>query len=179
MELRRGDQNGVGGFKLSLQNVSEYGWSQSKVTEFKTDFEQNQIIYSQSFPEKSLEGWYQFEGKVFGNHISRQGYWNMTLLDYSQTTNVRRLGGHGGLLKVNIAMDKLGGLKMHVSNMLGGPGRPDMDALSDGVINSMWPIGLPFIRPIINELVSSAFTDIFNESFRYFPVERFFTYSFQ
>lgn len=178
MELRRGDQNRVGGFKLMLRNVSEYGWSRSNFTQFSTDFKQNQIIYSQFFPEKHLTGWYDFDGKIFGSNFSRQGYWNMTLYDYSQTTTIRRLGKYGSLLKVNIIMDNLGDLKMHVANILGGPGRPDLDTLSDGLINSMWPIGLPFIRSMINELVSTAFTDIFNESFRYFPVERFFTYSY-
>ncbi|XP_019892894.2 uncharacterized protein LOC101889419 [Musca domestica] len=171
VELRRGDQNGLG-FKLILRNVSEYGWTQSEVTKFHSDFEQNRIIYSQYFPEKSLNGWYEFSAKVFGTLIKRSGFWNMTLYDYSQTTSVRRLGAPGTLLKIHVEVDRIGGMRMHVGDVL-APGRARLDNVSDGVINSAWPLGLPFIKPIINELVSTAFTDIFNESFRYFPLHQF------
>lgn len=40
----------------------------------------------------------------------------------------------------------------------------------DFLINVAWQPGLVFVKPLINDLVSSAFTDIFNESFRYFPL---------
>ncbi|XP_046805116.1 uncharacterized protein LOC111676167 [Lucilia cuprina] len=176
VEIRRGDQKGLAGFKLILRNVTEYGWTHSEVTKYHTDHEQNRIIYSQYFPEKSLDGWYEFSGTVFGTPIKRKGFWNMTLYDYSQTTSVRRLGEPGSLLKVHIEIDRIGGLKMHISDAL-VPGRARLDNVSDGVINSMWQIGLPFIKPIINDLISSAFTDIFNESFRYFPMDRFLRYS--
>lgn len=43
--------------------------------------------------------------------------------------------------------------------------------IGDFLINNMWQPGFPFVRPLINELVSTAFTDIFNESFRDFPVD--------
>lgn len=36
----------------------------------------------------------------------------------------------------------------------------------------MWQPSFPFIKPLINDLVSVAFTDIFNESFRYFPLDQ-------
>ncbi|XP_067613911.1 uncharacterized protein Jhbp16 [Eurosta solidaginis] len=172
VELRRGDQSGFGGFKLILRNISEYGWTRSAITKYRTDFDNKRIIYAQYFPEKSLNGWYEFSGKLFGAPVKRRGLWNMTLYDYSQTTSVRRLGAEGSLLKVHIEVDRIGGLKMHVANAL-AEGRERLDNLADGVINSMWPIGFPVIKPIINELVSSAFTDIFNESFRYFPISRF------
>lgn len=97
-------------------------------------------------------------------------------LSFSQTTSVRRLGEPGSILKVHIEIDRIGGLKMHIGDAL-LPGRARLDNVADGVINSMWPIGLPFIKPIINEIISTAFTDIFNESFRYFPLERFLNYS--
>uniref|UniRef100_A0A1A9W2B8 Uncharacterized protein n=1 Tax=Glossina brevipalpis TaxID=37001 RepID=A0A1A9W2B8_9MUSC len=176
IEMRRGDSNGLGGFKLLLRNISEYGWSRSEITKYHTDLPQKRIIYSQHFPEKSLEGWYEFSGAVFGTPIKRKGFWNMTLNDYSQTTSVRRLGGPGSLLKVHIEVDNMGGLKMHISDFLAS-GRATLDNLTDGMINTMWPLGLPFIKPMINELISTAFTDIFNESFRYFPMEKFLRYS--
>ncbi|XP_017466608.1 PREDICTED: uncharacterized protein LOC108359306 [Rhagoletis zephyria] len=172
VELRRGDQSGFGGFKLILRNISEYGWAQSEVTKYRTDYANKRIIYAQYFPEKSLEGWYEFSGKILGTQVKRSGFWNMTLYDYSQTTSVRRLGAPGALLKVRVEIDRIGGLKMHVANAL-AQGRERLDNFADGVINSMWPIGFPVIKPIINELVSSAFTDIFNESFRKFPIAKF------
>uniref|UniRef100_A0A0A1WCE9 Circadian clock-controlled protein n=1 Tax=Zeugodacus cucurbitae TaxID=28588 RepID=A0A0A1WCE9_ZEUCU len=172
VELRRGDQNNFGGFKLILRNISEYGWSRSEVTRYRTDFANKRIIYAQYFPEKSLDGWYEFSGKILGTPIKRSGFWNMTLYDYSQTTSVRRLGAPGALLKVHVEIDRIGGLKMHVGNAL-AEGRERLDNFADGVINSMWPIGFPVIKPLINELVSSAFTDIFNESFRKFPITKF------
>lgn len=35
IEQIRGDQNGLGGYKLILRNVSEYGWTQSWITKLK------------------------------------------------------------------------------------------------------------------------------------------------
>ncbi|XP_037952425.1 uncharacterized protein LOC119682928 [Teleopsis dalmanni] len=172
IELRRGDQKGLGGFKLILRNVSEYGWTKSEVTKYHSDKENQQIIYTQYFPEKSLEGLYEFSSKMLGTPLKRKGYWNMTLYDYSQTTSIRRIAGPGSLLKVHVEIEHIGGLKMHITNFI-VQGRDNLNNFADGIINSMWPIGFPFIKPFINELVSTAFTDIFNESFRHFPIEKF------
>lgn len=35
VEQNRGDRNGLGGFKLVLKDVSEYGWTQSWITKLK------------------------------------------------------------------------------------------------------------------------------------------------
>ncbi|XP_060647609.1 circadian clock-controlled protein daywake [Drosophila nasuta] len=170
VELRRGDPHGPGSFKLILRNVSEYGWSRSEVTKFHSDVEDQRIVYAQYFPEKSLEGEYEFVAKMLGAEMKRIGHWNLTLYDYSQTTSVRRVGAPGSLLKVHVEVDRIGGMELHIGNLL--QGQP-LNQLADGVINSMWQVGLPFVRPMINELVSTAFTDIFNESFRHFPLEKF------
>ncbi|EDV42092.1 uncharacterized protein Dana_GF17181, isoform A [Drosophila ananassae] len=170
VELRRGDSQGLGSFRLILRNVSEYGWARSEVTKFHADPEDQRIVYAQYFPEKSLEGEYQFVGKMLGTEITRKGHWNLTLFDYSQTTSVRRIGEPGSLIKVHVEVDRIGGMELHVGNLL--QGQP-LNQLADGVINSMWQLGLPFLKPMINELVSTAFTDIFNESFRHFPLEKF------
>ncbi|XP_068158101.1 uncharacterized protein Jhbp16 [Drosophila tropicalis] len=170
VEMRRGDPHGLGSFSLILRNVSEFGWSRSEVTKFHADIEDQRIVYTQYFPEKSLEGQYEFKAKMLGSDLSRQGYWNLTLYDYSQTTSVRRVGKPGSLIKVHVEVDRIGGMELHIDNLL--KGQP-LNQLADGVINSMWQLGLPFVRPMINELVSTAFTDIFNESFRNFPLEKF------
>ncbi|CAD7092072.1 unnamed protein product [Hermetia illucens] len=172
VEQRRGDLHGIGGYDLILKNVSEFGWSNSKVTKFKSDLDNNQIEYSQFFPEKSLEGTYEFSGKLMGAAVENAGIWNLTLYNYSQTTTVRRLGGPGSILKVHVEVDKIGGMTLHISDFFGSRA-VHLNNIADTVINSMWKAGLPFLKPLINELVSTAFTDIFNESFRYFPISNF------
>lgn len=42
------------------------------------------------------------------------------LLFFSQTTSVTRVGGPGGLLKVRVEIDKLGDLKLKISDLFGG-----------------------------------------------------------
>lgn len=49
------------------------------------------------------------------------------------------------------------------------------EKIGDFFINNMWQLGFPFIKPLINDLVSTAFTDIFNESFRYLDLNNFIT----
>ncbi|XP_055696508.1 uncharacterized protein LOC129797712 [Lutzomyia longipalpis] len=171
VEQRRGDARGLGGFRLILTNVSEHGWTNSEVTKYRTDAPNNRIVYSQFFPEKSLEGEYSFKMNALGRPSNTRGVWNLTLYNYSQTTSVTRIGGPGGLLKVRVEIDKIGDMSMHISNFFGG--RRVLENIADVVINSMWQTGFPFIKPLINDLVSTAFTDIFNESFRHFPLDRF------
>jgi Haemolymph juvenile hormone binding protein (JHBP) len=138
------------------------------------DWKNNAIVYSQYFPEKSLDGLYEFESKVLGNPITNHGNWSLVLYNYSQTTTVRRIGGPGGRLKVNVEVDKIGNMKLHISDLLGG--RVVMENIADFLINNAWQPSLPFVKPLINDLVSTAFTDIFNDSFRYFPIEKLFKY---
>lgn len=120
VELRRGDARGLGGFSLKLFDVSEFGWAISNVTKYRTDRDNDRIVYSQYFPEKSLEGKYKFDGKMLGNTIDNKGLWNLTLYDYSQTTSVTRVGGVGGLLKVRVEIDRIGDMQLHIGNMFGG-----------------------------------------------------------
>lgn len=35
----------------------------------------------------------------------------------------------------------------------------------DRIINVSWSLGFPMLRPLINDLVSTAFTEIFNKAF--------------
>ena len=87
----------------------------------------NAIVYSQQFPEKSLDWLYSFEAKVLGQPINTSGNWSLTLYDYSQTTTVKRIGGPGGRLKVRVEIDKIGDLKMHISDLLGGRKGKEID----------------------------------------------------
>ncbi|XP_034661186.1 uncharacterized protein LOC117896797 [Drosophila subobscura] len=170
VELRRGfAAQGIGNFYLVLRNVFDRGWSNSKVTRFQAHLAEQRITFSQHFPEKTLEGQYEFTASVLGTQIQRQGPWNLTLRDYSQTTDIVRVAGPGSLLKVHVEIDGIGGMEIHAGNLLG----PSINPLADTIVNSLWQLGLPFLKPMLSELVSSAFTDIFNESFRNFPLAKF------
>ncbi|KAG5671795.1 hypothetical protein PVAND_001971 [Polypedilum vanderplanki] len=174
VEQVRGNDRFVGGYRLLLKDVSEYGWTQSKITDLKMDFEHNAMIYTQYFPLKSLDGHYIFESKVLGQPVTTHGNWSLVLKDYSQTTTIRRLGGQGSRLKVRVVIDKIGGMQLHISDLFRGS--VIIESIADLLINTTWRPFLPFMKPLIEDLVSSAFTDIFNESFRYFPVEKFIKY---
>ncbi|XP_045503379.1 uncharacterized protein LOC123700248 [Colias croceus] len=156
------------GYTLTLKNVFERGWTQSTVTKYKTDWENQRIIYSQYFPEKWLEGDYEFKGDAFGLGVLRMGRWNLTLRDYSQTTRIKR---NGDGVDVHVEIDHIGDMDIHIGNLL--EGRSIMENVLDRIINASWKPGFAVIRPLINDLVSTAFTDIWSKSFQHFPVEAF------
>lgn len=110
VEQRRGlTFSSGGGYRLILRDVSEFGWTNSKVTKyryvsdivlyifskssskrfpkttfiFRTDWANNRIIYSQDFPEKSLNGQYEFKASMLNYNVQTRGVWNMTLYDYA------------------------------------------------------------------------------------------------
>ncbi|CAH0722879.1 unnamed protein product, partial [Brenthis ino] len=156
------------GYRLTLRDVFERGWSQSTVTKYKTDWANQRIIYSQYFPEKWLEGTYEFKGDMLGLEVLRTGNWNLTLRDYSQTTRIKR---NGTGVDVHVEVDNIGDMDVHVGNLLRG--RSVMENILDRIINAAWQPGFAVIRPLINDLVSTAFTDIWSTSFKDFPVQNF------
>lgn len=156
-------------YKLILKNVTESGWSESLVTKFKSNTRKRFVQYSQFFPEKFLMGEYEFEGHFMNNHMENKGIWNLTLYDYTQTTTMSKpLGAKN--IKVHIAVNTIGDLKLHISNLLRG--RTLMEGMLDRIINTSWRAGFRFIRPLINDMVSSAFTEIFNNNFREFDFNK-------
>ncbi|XP_045453950.1 uncharacterized protein LOC123663304 [Melitaea cinxia] len=155
-------------YKLTLHDVFERGWTKSTVTKYKTDWANQRIIYSQYFPEKWLEGNYEFKGDMLGLAVERIGHWNLTLRDYSQTTRIKRSGSG---VDVNVEVDHIGDMEIHVGNLLRG--RSVMEQILDRIINATWKPGFAVIRPLINDLVSTAFTDIWSKSFKDFPVQEF------
>lgn len=138
------------------------------------DWKNNAIVYSQQFPEKSLDGHYIFDSKILGQPLRNAGNWSLVLFDYSQTTTVKRIGGAGGRLKVRVEIDKIGDMSLHISDLLGG--HTVIETIADFFLNNAWQPAFPLIKPLINDLVSTAFTDIFNESFRYLPLDKFVKY---
>ncbi|KAJ8734997.1 hypothetical protein PYW08_014247 [Mythimna loreyi] len=156
------------GYTLTLTSVYERGWSNSTVTKYKTDWDNKRIVYSQYFPEKWLNGDYEFKGDAFGLGALRSGTWNLTLRDYSQTTRIKR---NGTGVDVHVEVDHIGDMEIHVSNLVRGSGI--LERMLDRLINATWKPGFAVIRPLINDLVSTAFTDIWSNSFKDFPIDNF------
>ncbi|XP_039296012.1 uncharacterized protein LOC111048655 [Nilaparvata lugens] len=150
-------------YKLKLTDVFERGWTVSEVTKFKYNPELNSVRYTQFFPEKYLEGAYEMETQMAQlSRMQNKGVWNMTLYNYMQTTTISR-PKDAKTLKVRIEVDKIGNMDLHVSNLLRG--RNVLEGIMDRIINASWRPGFAVIRPLINDIVSTAFTDIFNKAF--------------
>ncbi|XP_011498698.1 PREDICTED: uncharacterized protein LOC105362870 [Ceratosolen solmsi marchali] len=156
------------GFTITLRNVTESGWSASKVTKFVSDLKNYKVVYTQSFPEKYLSGDYEFNGAVLGTNVNNKGKFTLSLFDLMQTTTITREPGMK--IKVRVEVETIRDLKLHISNLLHG--REVLEGILDRIINGAWQPGFTFTKPLINELVSTAFTEIFDKAFRNFPFEK-------
>ncbi|CAL7939387.1 unnamed protein product [Xylocopa violacea] len=156
------------GFILTLRNVTESGWTASKVTKFVSDVPNHKIVYTQSFPEKFLSGSYDFKGNMFGSSMSNKGRFTLALYDLVQTTTVVRKPGQK--MKVSVDVESIRDLRLHITNLLFG--RQILENALDRVINGAWQPGFVMTRGVINDLVSTAFTEIFGNAFRNFPFEK-------
>lgn len=94
----------------------------------------------------------------------------LTADDLIQTTTVTRLPGQ----KVRAQMDveTIRDLELHITNLLFG--KAYLENILDKIINNTWQPSFVLTRRLINELVSTAFTEIFDNSFRNFPFEQIF-----
>ncbi|XP_044267156.1 uncharacterized protein LOC123012968 isoform X1 [Tribolium madens] len=167
-------------YKLILRNVTESGWTSSQVNKFRTDFNKHFIEFTQFFPDKKLSGLYEIEGTFFGNKITNQGSWNLNLFDYVQTMTVTRKprrDASGQIipnppLKVQVNVQSCNKLELHIGHLAGG--RTIVENMLDWVINNAWQPGFVILRPLINDLVATAFTEILNKNFQNFPFEKVF-----
>lgn len=165
VSVRRGLPNA--GFKLTLKNITESGWTASKVTKFYSDLSNYKITYTQKFPKKKLVGGYDFSGSFLGSTINNKGRFTLTLYDLVQTTTITSVPKKAMDVKVNVQSIK--DLELHISNLL--QGRNFLEEVLDRIINGVWQPGFAVIRPLINELVSTAFTEIFGKAFKNFPFQ--------
>ncbi|KAG8036450.1 hypothetical protein G9C98_003772 [Cotesia typhae] len=156
------------GFVLTLRNVTESGWTASKVTKFVSDLSNYKVVYTQSFPAKFLNGDYEFTGNLLGPQIKNKGKFTLDLYDLIQTTTITKKPGEK--LKVRVEVETIRDLKLHISNLLRG--RQVLENFIDTVINGAWQPGFIVTRGVINDLVSTAFTEIFGEAFQKFPFEK-------
>lgn len=90
--------------------------------------------------------------------------------DLIQTTTVTKLPGQ----KIRAQMDvqTIRDMKLHIKNILAG--KQFLENVLDKIINGAWQPGFVMTRGLINELVSTAFSEIFNTSFRNFPFDQIF-----
>lgn len=63
-------------------------------------------------------------------------------------------------------------MHIHITNIFRG--KILLENIVDKLINGTWQSGFVLTRGLINELVSTAFTDIFDASFHDFPFEKIF-----
>ncbi|XP_045471916.1 uncharacterized protein LOC123678760 isoform X3 [Harmonia axyridis] len=181
-EVTQKRSNFLFNYKLVLRNVTEAGWSVSEMTKFRSDFKNNLIQYTQTFPDKQLKGWYEIEGNFMGTKLSNKGSWSLGLYDFVQTTTITRtpMKDHRGKydhhppLKVNVNIQNSKKLELHIGHLAGG--RRIVENMLDWIINSAWQPGFVVLSPLINDLVSTAFTKIMNDSFKNFPLEQIFPY---
>ncbi|XP_076287957.1 juvenile hormone binding protein 16 [Lasioglossum baleicum] len=166
VSVKRGMQNF--GFTLTLRNVTESGWAASKVTKFVSDLPHHKVVYTQSFPEKFLAGSYEFNANVFTTSVANKGKFTLTLYDLVQTTTISRRPGQK--IQVNVDVQTIRDLKLHVTNLLSG--HQILETVLDKIINGTWQPGFVITRRLINELVSTAFTEIFGTAFRHFPFDK-------
>ncbi|KZC13434.1 hypothetical protein WN55_04985, partial [Dufourea novaeangliae] len=156
------------GFTLTLKNVTESGWTASKVTKFVSDIPHYKVVYTQSFPEKFLSGSYDFNGAVLGSSMSNKGKFTLALYDLVQTTTVTKRPGQK--IDASVDVQTIRDLKLHITNLLFG--RQMLENVLDRIINGAWQPGFVMTRRLINDLVSAAFTEIFRNAFRNFPFEK-------
>ncbi|CAH1102359.1 unnamed protein product [Psylliodes chrysocephalus] len=160
-------------FNLILRNVSESGWTLSQVTKLRLNSNKKEMEITQSFPDKRLSGWYAFDGNILGRKIKNEGAWNLSLFNYVQTLTISRkpAGPSAPLqyspIKVKCSLETCKNLEMHISNLAGG--RTVIENMLDRVINTAWQPGFVILKPVINQLVGTAFTEIFNKNFQTFP----------
>ncbi|KAL1490588.1 hypothetical protein ABEB36_013256 [Hypothenemus hampei] len=167
-------------YKLILRNVTEAGWTQSQITRFTMDSPGNQIHVTQVFPDKRLNGIYEVDAIIFGQKVKNSGSWNLALFDYIQTLTISRkpqkdLTGKfmkRPPIKVACRIQTCKQLELHIGNLAGG--RTIIENTLDWVINNAWQPGFVVLAPLINDLVGTAFSEIFNTDFQYFPFESVF-----
>lgn len=85
-------------------------------------------------------------------------------------TTVTKLPGQK--LRAQMDVQSINDLELHITNLLFG--KRFFENILDKIINHTWQSGFVLTRGLINELVSTAFTEIFDNDFHNFPFEQIF-----
>ncbi|XP_050539692.1 uncharacterized protein LOC126904592 [Daktulosphaira vitifoliae] len=164
-EVRQSRSSGLFGYKLSIFNVTESGWKVSEIRKVKTNLNANTIKLTHYFPEKYLEGYYEVENTLLRPGVTTVGQFNLTLFDYIQTMTISK-PKNANKIKVAVQLLEIGNMSLHISNLMRG--RVIIENVLDRIINASWRVGLPVVKPLINDLVGVAFTKIWNDIFNNF-----------
>ncbi|KAK6633513.1 hypothetical protein RUM44_004120 [Polyplax serrata] len=163
-------------YKLTLRNVYESGWTKSHVYRFKSDLKNGYVQYNQWFPEKFLQGEWEIEYNLMGPYANA-GTFNLTLYNYTQVTTINLKKGNFrdpySPFKVRVNAIDSGDMELHVDNLITGLS-PTLEFIVDRLLNISWRPGFMVLKPLIDDIVSTAFTKIFNDAFRNFPFEKVF-----
>jgi len=87
-----------------------------------------------------------------------------------QATTMTKLPGQK--LRAQMDVQSISNLELHITNLLFG--KRFFENILDQIINYTWQPGFVLTRGLINELVSTAFTEIFDNALRNFPFEQIF-----
>ncbi|KAL0281491.1 UNVERIFIED_CONTAM: hypothetical protein PYX00_002464 [Menopon gallinae] len=159
-------------YRLTLRNVYERGWTHSEVTDFRSDLTNANIRYHQWFPEKYLQGEWEIVSNIL-SPFTNSGTFDLSLYNYTQVTTVQKIGrGNPNPerpFSVHIQAIDSGNLELHITNLL--KGKTVLETLLDRAINIGWRPGFHLLKPLIDDLVSTAFTKIFNDYFHHFPFD--------
>lgn len=164
-EVKQSRGPGLLGYKLSIHNVSESGWRQSEIRKVKTNFNTNSMTLTHYFPEKYLEGYYEMENTILRPGVITAGHFNLTLYDYIQKMTISKPKNSNQIV-TSVQILEIGNMSLHMSNLLRG--RVIVENVLDRIINTSWRVGFPVVKPIINDLVSTAFTKIWTDAFKDF-----------
>ncbi|XP_061935238.1 uncharacterized protein LOC108004371 [Apis cerana] len=156
------------GFVITMNNIEEVGWDLSKVTKFTSDLKNYKVVYTQNFPDKRLKGAYEFKGSTLNFTMNNRGTFMLQLYDFVQTTTV--IAKPGARVYVKVEINSVKDMKLHITNLFFGI--KFIENIVDIVINSMWKQLFKISAPIVNELISDGYFELFDSTFRNFPFEK-------
>lgn len=88
--------------------------------------------------------------------------------DFVQTTTV--IAKPGARVYVKVEINSVKDMKLHITNLFFGI--KFIENIIDIVINSMWKQLFKISAPIVNELISDGYFELFDSTFRNFPFEK-------
>lgn len=88
--------------------------------------------------------------------------------DFVQTTTV--IAKPGARVYVKVEINSVKDMKLHITNLFFGI--KFIENIVDIVINSMWKQLFKISAPIVNELISDGYFELFDSTFRNFPFEK-------
>ncbi|KAI5718315.1 hypothetical protein M8J77_019400 [Diaphorina citri] len=152
-------------YEIKLTNIQESSWAKATIYKFKSSLKPGGYVqFTQFAPITSLEGEYRALGKKAKGFS--EGRFNFTLHDMHRTILITRNKLSPEKLKVKHSIHEIGNAKIYISNL--ADGRVERENFDNLVINSFWKFGFPLVRPLVEELLDSAYSKKYTEIFANF-----------